>query len=353
MHPNPTRSYPAADLVNFARELFHAAGCETEKAEVLAEILVEADLLGHTTHGLALAADYLLELESGGLCAAGQPKIIVERPALAVWDGERLPGPWLVVKALELACQRVRQSGVFCVAIRRSHHIACLEAYLGRATGQGLMALIACSDPSAASVAPFGGRSAVFTPNPLAVGIPTSGEPIWIDMSASITTNALSARLARAGDHFPGQWALDAAGNPTNDPAVVFSDPPGTLLPTGGCDHGHKGYALAWLVEALSQGLSGYGRRQKPTTWGASVYIQVIDPELFAGLEELTAEMDWTAAACLSSPPVDARKPVRLPGQAAWHRRLQGLANGVILHPGVLESLAPWASRFGLRLPGQ
>ena len=112
------------------------------------------------------------------------------------------------------------------VVIRNSHHIGCLAAFLQRATDRGLMITVASSDPAVATVAPFGGRKAVYTPDPLAVGIPTDGDPILIDISASITTNGMAARLRREGKRFPGSWALDATGKPTDDPSALFTDPP-------------------------------------------------------------------------------------------------------------------------------
>src|SRR5262249_53674022 len=152
------------------------------------------------------------------------PEVVSDRPAAVTWDGRSLPGVWLTAKALDLAAERARRYGLAAVAIRRSHHIACLAAYLRPATDQGLMALIASSDPASASVAPYGGRQPVFTPDPLAIGIPTDGDPILIDISASITTNGLTGRLQAEGRRFPGPWALDAEGRPSDDPAVLFTD---------------------------------------------------------------------------------------------------------------------------------
>src|SRR4051812_26643310 len=239
----------AEELIAFARALLFHAGLDADKARVVAEILVEADLLGHTTHGLALLAGYLAEIEKGAMTKTGEPRVLADFPAAVTWDGLRLPGPWLTVRALDLAITRAKTQGTCTVAIRRSHHIACLAAYLKRVTDQGLMVVISCSDPCVASVAPHGGRSAVMTPNPLAAGWPTEGDPVMLDISASITTNALTNRLRGEQKRFPGLWAIDAAGEPTDDPAVFAANPPGALLPTGGVDHGHKGYALGLLVE--------------------------------------------------------------------------------------------------------
>ena len=173
--------------------------------------------------------------------------------------------------------------------IRRSHHIACLAAYLKRATDRGLMVLLVCSDPSGKSVAPFGGVSPVFTPNPIAAGIPTSGDPILLDISASYTTNGLTGRLYKAGGKLPHPWVQDAQATPTDDPAVLFNEPKGTLLPLGGLDAGHKGYALALLVEALTAGLAGFGRADPSEGWGATVFVQVLDPAAFGGRDGIPA----------------------------------------------------------------
>jgi len=129
-----------------------------------------------------------------------------------------LPGPWLVRRALDLASDRAGRNGTCVVSIRRSHHIACLAAYLKPVADRGLMVLLSCSDPTARGVAPHGGRAQVMTPNPIAAAWPTAGEPVILDVSMSITTNGLTKRLATEGRKLPGRWALDPEGNPTDDP---------------------------------------------------------------------------------------------------------------------------------------
>ena len=158
--------FPASDLTAYARALLAAAGLETDKADVVAAMLVEGDLLGHNTHGLQLLAGYLAELEKGSMAKEGEPKVLADFPAAVTWDGRRLPGPWLTVRALELAAERARRQGTCTVVIRRSHHIACLAAYLRPVAEQGLMVLLSCSDPTAGGVAPHGGGAPSTRPIP-------------------------------------------------------------------------------------------------------------------------------------------------------------------------------------------
>jgi LDH2 family malate/lactate/ureidoglycolate dehydrogenase len=343
--------YRVDALRAFAAALFAAAGLDADKAGTVAELLLEGDLLGHTTHGLALAAPYLAALEDGSMRGTGDFEVISDHGCALCWDGRRLPGPWLVARAIDEALGRVAKHGIVAVAIRESHHIACLAAYLARATAHGRMILLTCSDPSEGSVAPFGGREPLFTPDPIAIGIPTDGAPIMIDMSASITTNGMTARLKREGLRFPGRWAMTAAGEPSDDPAVLFTDPSGTLLPTGGRDHGHKGYSLALAIESLSQGLSGHGRSDRPTGWGASVYLQVMAPEAFGGATAFIRQTAFIAAACRANPRIPGGDRVRLPGERGLALKRRALADGLRLYPGILETLMPWAKKLGVALP--
>jgi LDH2 family malate/lactate/ureidoglycolate dehydrogenase len=349
----PPVLHDARVLVAFADALLARAGLDAGKARDVADVLVEGDLLGHTTHGLQLLPAYLDEIEGGRMERTGEPVVVSDRTAAVTWDGRRLPGPFLVRRALDLACARASLHGTCSVAIRRSHHAAALAAYLRPVAERGLLALVTCSDPGIRGVVPHGGRRDVMTPNPIAAAWPTDGAPVVLDVSTSITTHGLTRRLAREGGRFPGTWAIDADGRPTDDPAAVLADPPGALLPAGGLDHGHKGYALGLLVEALTGGLAGHGRADPHEGWAANVLVQVLDPAAFGGTDAFIRQASFLADACRASTPRDPDAPVRLPGEAALARRARQLADGVALYPGVLEALAPWSERLAVPLPGR
>ena len=346
-----TPRYPAHALTTFAEALLERAGLPNEMARDVAEVLVEGDLLGHDTHGLALLAPYLAEIDKGGMARSGSFTVVNSRGACATWDGQRLPGPWLVLRAMEAATQMARDHGTGTVVIRRSHHIACLAAYLRRATEQGLVMQLCCSDPNSASVAPFGGTRAVFTPNPIAIGFPTEAEPVLVDISASLTTNGMANRLQREGRRFAQPWLLDASGAESDDPAVLFAQPPGTLQPLGGMTAGHKGYGLALLVEAITGGLAGFGRADDKQGWGATVFVQILEPRAFGGHAEFERQMQGIADACHANPPRSGDAAVRLPGEHGLRRRRDGLAAGVVLNAGIVPALQPWAERHGVALP--
>jgi len=346
-----TDRYPSQDLLRFATTLLERAGLDHDKSRTVAEILLEGDLLGHDTHGLHLLAPYLKELEQGTMERAGGPRVVHDKPAAITWDGRRLPGPWLVAQAIDEALPRARELGTCSVAIRRSHHIACLAAYLTRVTDQGMAILLTSSDPNNRGVAPHGGRRGVYTPNPIAAGWPTGGDPVLIDVSMSISTNGMTMRLRSEGKKFPGQWMIDANGDPTDDPAVSQADPPGALLPLGGIDAGHKGYAMGLLVEMLTQGLAGDGRADPQEGWCANVFLEIFDPAAFGGHDDFVRQTGFLADACRTTPPRPGVDRVRLPGERALRRREEQLRNGVALHASIMPALAPWAERIGASAP--
>jgi LDH2 family malate/lactate/ureidoglycolate dehydrogenase len=189
------------------------------------------------------------------------------------------------------------------------------------------------------------------TPNPIAAGWPTATAPVILDVSTSITTNGLVKRLQAEGRPAEGEWFVAANGEATADPAALLSDPPGALLPIGGVDHGHKGYALGLLVEALTGGLAGHGRADPPEGWTATVFLQVIDPALFGGKESFIRQTSRLAETCRSTPARPGVESVRLPGERGLQRRAQQLAHGVELYPSIMPTLLSWAERFAIRVP--
>jgi L-lactate dehydrogenase len=123
------------------------------------------------------------------------------------------------------------------------------------------------------------------------------------------------------------------------------------MLPLGGLELGHKGFAVALIVEALTSALSGYGRSKSPRPYTASVFVQIIDPDAFGGRDAFAHEMQHVVDICQATPVAAGNPPVRVPGQAALARRRTNLREGIELHEGILPALTPWAHRFGVALP--
>ena len=349
--PPAVPRFRAAELIALCQSLYLARGMREDIAATSARILVEADLLGHSTHGMALLAGYLGALADGKMLAAGEPVIENQRTVAQVWHGQRLSGLWLTHSAIGVATAMAKAHGTGTISIKHAHHIACLAAYLEAPAREGFMVIVQSSDPCTASVAPHGGITPIMTPNPIAVGIPTGSDPIMIDISSSITANGPSMRLMKEGKRAPGIWFVDSEGHGSDDPSVAYVEPKGALLPLGGLDAGHKGFGLGLMIESMTGGLAGFGRADPPEGWGASVFVQVLDPDAFGGRAALERQTDHLRKISHDSRPRPGVGRVRLPGERGLARKAAQLVDGVELHGSIMPGLTPVALALGVPLP--
>jgi LDH2 family malate/lactate/ureidoglycolate dehydrogenase len=342
--------YGYSALLEFATALGQKAGLSLDRARTQAEVLLEADLMGHTTHGLNLLPNYLKELESGATKAAGDPTILSDRGSALTWDGNNLPGTWLVSQAIAEAHRRTREHPVVTIVIKRSGHIGALIAYLRQATEDGRVITLMTTNPLARTVVPAGGIEPVLAPNPIAFGCPTEDDPILIDISTSAVANGWVRRWAAENKQLPAMWLQDSKGNLTADPGAFLGPPAGSLLPLGGVELGHKGFALGLIVEILTGSLTGVGRTGAAAEAGNLVYLQLIDPDAFAGLGTFKRDAALLSTACRTSKP-RSETAVRMPGDRALAHRQAQLVGGVELYLSIMPALQPWAAKLGVQPP--
>ena len=344
--------YRIESLRQLAESLFSATGLDAEKSAAVARVLITGDMVGQRTHGMALCPQYLDQIEKGLMTTQGEPDVLRDSGSVFVWEGKYLPGPWLVSRALDQACDRAATHGVVTGVIRRSHHIACLAALIKQVTDRGLVVMLASSDPASGFIAPYGGKEPVFTPNPIAIGYPGTEAPVWIDVSTSITTVGMARQKSAADTPFEHPWLMDANGQPTNDPHALDPGAGGTLLPLGGLEYGHKGFGLSLMVEMLTHGLAGFGRPDSEKRWGANVFLQVLDPEFFGGRDDFLRQADYTIDRCHANAPIDPAKPVRMPGEMAQKRMKEAESSGIDLSSPVIAALTAKAEQYGVMFPG-
>lgn len=338
-------------LKDFAQRLLTLAGLEEEKAEVVSELLIQTDEMGVTTHGISLVPYYVPELENGFMESTGSYEVVVDRGGIMVWDGNYQPGLWLVQQAINVALNRVQEHGVVTVSMRRSHHIGCLSTLMRIAAEKGFVCILTTSDPSGKWVAPFGGKEPAYTPNPWGVAYPSKGHPVLIDFCASITTVSKVREFVNTDSRFTFPWMLDGHGVPTTDPNVINQEPMGSILPLGGIEYGYKGYGLGIMVEMLTQGLSGYGRIEAPDRWGGNVFLQIIDPDAFAGLDVFTAQVEHFNTLCRSNPPAPGVERVRLPGERCYAHLKMTREKGVPVNEEIWTRLVTTARQYTVDLP--
>lgn len=340
----------AAPLRDLVQAIFEHAGSPPEEAKTVADHLVEANLMGHDSHGVIRVAPYIEMLESGKWSAGRRGRIVKDAGALVTIDGEQGLGQVVARHAIEVGIERARQHGVAVVGVQNSAHMGRIGAWAEQAAAAGMISLHFVNTTGyGIQVAPFGGSDRRLSVNPIALGVPRSGrEPIVHDMS----TGAIAAgkvRVARnKGELLPEGAIIDNQGRPTRDPEAFFTDPPGALTTAAG----HKGYGLALFVEILAGSLTG-GSSGHPEHPSADRPINnllsiLIDPERMAGLDALERDLERLVAYVRASPPIEPGGEILLPGEIERRRKAKHLVEGVPLDPKTLDQVRGAARAVGV-----
>ncbi|MFC0446326.1 Ldh family oxidoreductase [Pseudidiomarina halophila] len=328
---NEEKKRSAAAMTDWATRCLMKQGAAKNVAHAMAEHLVAGDLLGFRTHGLLRLRYNLQALAAGTTRAEGTPQIVQRRGAIELWDAELLSGLYVLPKAVARAMAMAHDYGTGTIVIRRTQHVAALAVYLEQATRAGMLIQMMCSTPAQEVVAPFGGKSACFSPNPFAIGVPTRSQPVLLDMSLSMTA-AGKVRTAIAEDRdLPYPALITQDGDYSCDPKTFIAEPPSVLASLGGEKLGYKGTGLNLFSEFWTLALSDYGRADAAAgdSDANTVWLQVVDPTalLAQGAFELQAEQ--LVAAVKAATPIDPERPVRVPGEGALATRQRQSEEGI------------------------
>ncbi|MGQ4276881.1 Ldh family oxidoreductase [Pseudidiomarina sp. E22-M8] len=328
---NNEKKRSATALTAWSTKCLVRQGATEDVAQAMAEHLVAGDLLGFRTHGLLRLRYNLQALADGTTKAAGHPRVIQSRAAIELWDADLLSGLYVLPQAVAKAIAMARDYGTGTLVVRRTQHVAALAVYLEQATSAGMLIQMMCSTPAQQVVAPFGAKSACFSPNPFAIGVPTRGQPVLLDMSLSMTA-AGKVRTALAEERdLPYPALITPDGDYSCDPKTFVANPPSVLASLGGEQLGYKGTGLNLFSEFWTLALSGYGRAEAaPADSDANtVWLQVVDPTavLSQGTFELQAEQ--LVAAVKSATPIHPEHPVRVPGEGALATRKRQSEEGI------------------------
>jgi LDH2 family malate/lactate/ureidoglycolate dehydrogenase len=309
----------AVQLRDVAAKALLRAGVPEDHAVQQLDLLLEAELRGIPSHGL-LRLDRLTRRIANGV-ADPHVRGVHEwrRHSFLSVDGQRGLGPVVANAALDALKSRARETGVAVGAIRNSNHIGMLGWYAERVAAEGFT-IIALST-SEALVHPWGARRAMIGTNPIAIGIPTGGEPFMMDMATGIVSMGEIHDHAHRKAPIPPHWALDAEGNPTSDAEAAKK---GAIAPFGQA----KGYALGLAFELLVSSLAGaaIGTDIKGTLDETAVCNK---GDLFIVIDGPNYDLKAYLDEIRSMEPADGFSGVMIPGERGRVCREERLRQGV------------------------
>ncbi|HOX82478.1 MAG TPA: Ldh family oxidoreductase [Chryseolinea sp.] len=355
---DPIYTYP--QLKEFALSIFKKIGCPDKEAITATDVLLNADLRGIDSHGIARLSGYVRLWEAKRVNATPNVKIVHESPSTAVVDGDAGLGLVVAPKAMSIAIEKARIAGTGWVAVKNSNHF-------GIAGHHAMMALehdmIGISMTNASPlVAPTFSIERLLGTNPIAVAIPADKQPPFVaDFATTTAANGKLEILQRKNQQAPFGWIQTKDGKPSTNPEETKSG--GALIPLGSDrEHGsHKGYCLGAWVDIFSAVLSGanYGPwvppfvsflapPNDPVGEGIGHFFGAMRIDAFRPAAEFKFHMDNWINRFRSATPVEGQERVLIPGDPEREVSTKRMIDGIPLNPKVVEDLKQLGVKLGI-----
>jgi LDH2 family malate/lactate/ureidoglycolate dehydrogenase len=328
---------PYESLHHWVGGLFERAGVSATDAEIVADALMRTEARGFTTHGLARIASYVEKLESGEFNA--QPQIGWTRgTGIITCHADRALGQVAGHAAIETACAAAAEHPMVACRLQDIGHLGALGVIALPAAERGFVAVLLQATPPVMSLP--GAKGPLIGNNPFAMAAPCpDGPPIVVDMACSVAARGNILLAARTGKPIPSGWALDGNGEETTDPAAALA---GSILPFAG----HKGFAVAMIVETLAASLTGaefVSSLGSKSAQAANALLLVFNPDRFGDRASYESHVrSWTGHVRNQS-----AAGHRIPGDRAYQSEILARAEGVALSESICAELAVLGDRLG------
>jgi LDH2 family malate/lactate/ureidoglycolate dehydrogenase len=312
--------------------------------------MVEADMQGSDGHGIIRLVPYAKRILAGGINLNPDIKVLQERTAMALVDGDNGMGHLVMKKATELAIHKARTAGIAWVGSRLSNHAGPASLYARRALQHDMIGLYFAVG-NANHLPPWGGLDMLLSTNPIAAAIPTLNEaPVVLDMATTVAAYGKVKAKAQRGEMMPEGWMIDRQGKPLLDPTKSEE---GFLLPIGG----YKGYGLSLIVGILAGTLNGAAmgsqvidfNKDFSTTTNTGQAIAIIDPSAFGDITEFKQNVDTLVRELRGAERMPGVDRIWLPGEQSHEKRLSNEAHGILLAPSLIKQLNDLAAQLNIK----
>ena len=331
--------FRADDLNAFTAAVFRAAGLPDADAALVADGLIEADLRGLHSHGVARIPIYLKRLSKGIVNPTPDIDIHEVTPVAALVDGNDGMGFIVGDRAMKKALAMAQAFGLGLVGVRRSTHFGMAAIYVRQAIEAGFVSLVFTNSSPALPV--WGGRQTFLGAAPFAAGAPGGAtDGYLLDMAMTVIARGKIRLAAQRGDPIPEGLALDAEGRPTTDAAKAFE---GVCLPFGG----PKGAALSMLMDVLCGVLTGanYGGEVRSLYFDFEApqnvghFFLAIKPDLFMPRAEYEARMDGMVERVKAQPRAEGVDEILMPGEPEARKKQEYLEDGIPLTGDIVAAV--------------
>jgi LDH2 family malate/lactate/ureidoglycolate dehydrogenase len=328
-----------------------------QDAQITADVLVEADLRGVDSHGVARLHQYIKRIRDGLIEVHPKIEVVYETPVSLRVDAGNGLGQVASHYAMSWVIEKAEASGVGMATVFNSNHYGIAGYYAMMALAKNMIGWAFTN--TTPLVMPTFGREIMTGTNPIAVAVPAREERPWVlDMATSVVPRGKLEVAARKGQTMPVGWAVNKDGLPTTDPNEALAG--GAPMPLGGTRElgGHKGYDLAILVDILSGILSGSGYgphlagfwgTEKPSNIGH--FFMAFRPDLFMPTELFRERMDEMIRGLKATAPAVGAERVLVAGQPEDEASTRYRESGVPLDAKTAQSLRQLSAELGVPFP--
>ena len=319
------------ELTALCLNVFQKFNVPPNEAEVVTRSMVDANRVGHDSHGVIHLPKYVHEIEARLIQPKAPTDTVHESASLAVLDGKWGFGPVIATRAVELAIQKAKQTDVSSVAVSRCNEVGRLGGYACLAADAEMIALLMVNDHGGGTcVAPHGGVEGRLSTNPIACAVPIQGkDPIVLDMSTSVVASGKIRVKQHRNEALPEGWLINADGKSTTNPNDFYETTPAAILPFGGIAS-HKGFGLSVIVDILAGALTGAGcSHSDDVRVGNGLFVLVMNVASFRGFPGFSAEIERFVDYIKSAKQAAGIDQILMPGERGWDEQRKREQEGI------------------------
>jgi len=343
-------------LHQFCLDAFEKFGFSKEDADIIQDVLLLSDLYGIESHGMQRMYRYFRGIQTGSIVIDAKPEVVFDTPVTAVVDGHNAMGQLVGYKAMQLAIEKAKKSGVGIVSARNSNHYGIAGYYAMMACHEGLIGF--SSTNSEAIMVPTFGSKAMLGSNPIAVAMPAEPYNFLFDASTTVVTRGKLEMYNKLGKEVPHGWALDKVGRESTNPGYVLENivakTGGGIMPLGGNTEklgSHKGYGYGMICEIFSSILSMGTTSNFVNTGkhaGTCHGFMAINPEYFGNPEDIKAHLSKFLQELRETPKAEDQDRIYTHGEKEISAEANCLKNGIPIIDKTMVEVLEICENLGL-----
>ncbi len=339
--------YSYQELKRFCTDAFLKFGFNEQECDIIVDVLLTSDLYGIESHGMQRLVRYHKGIEKGLIKVDAKPEIVFETPVSAVIEGNDGMGQLLGHKAMSIAIEKAKKTGMAIVSVRNSNHYGIAGYYAKMACKEGLIGMSMTN--SEAIMVPTFARKAMLGSNPIAIAMPAEPYDFFFDASTTVVTRGKLEIYNKLDKPLPDMWALDKNGKGTSDASDVLKNivakAGGGIMPLGGETEqsgSHKGYGYGMFCEIfcsiLSMGLTS-NHTHIGSKGGTCHGFIAINPEVFGDAAAIKEHLSTFLKELREAPKAEGQERIYTHGEKEVFAYKDRMENGIDVNLGTVAEM--------------